>query len=97
MLGYVGKKVDGSYTPFHWKDTLLSQDIEISDDVFLIQRDLAEAGMPKQDWLKRRSAPRVAASEPCLAESTQESVAPSAHFPTATTFPITSSRVGCPV
>ena len=43
MLGYVGKKVDGSYSPFHWNSSLPSQDVEISDDVFLIQRELAEA------------------------------------------------------
>jgi hypothetical protein len=43
MLGYVGKKADGSYAPFHWNSSLLPQDVEISDDVFLIQRELAEA------------------------------------------------------
>lgn len=43
MLGYVGKKVDGSYAPFHWNSSLPPQDVEISDDVFLIQRELAEA------------------------------------------------------
>jgi hypothetical protein len=43
MLGYAGKKADGSYAPFHWNSSLPSQDVEISDDVFLIQRELAEA------------------------------------------------------
>jgi len=43
MLGYVGKKVDGSYAPFHWNSSLLSEDIEISDDVFVILREVAEA------------------------------------------------------
>ena len=43
MLGYVGKKADGSYAPFHWNSSLPLQDVEISDDVFLIQRELAEA------------------------------------------------------
>ena len=43
MLGYVGKKADGTYVPFHWNSSLLLQDIEISDDVFLIQREVAEA------------------------------------------------------
>ena len=43
MLGYVGKKADGSYAPFHWNSSLPPQDVEISDDVFLIQRELAEA------------------------------------------------------
>ena len=43
MLGYVGKKADGTYEPFHWNSSLLFQDVEISDDVFLIQREVAEA------------------------------------------------------
>jgi hypothetical protein len=43
MLGYVGKKPDGSYAPFHWNSSLLLQDVEISDDIFLIQREVAEA------------------------------------------------------
>jgi len=43
MLGYAGKKADGSYAPFHWNSSLAPQDVEISDDVFLIQRELAEA------------------------------------------------------
>jgi lysophospholipase L1-like esterase len=43
MLGYVAKKTDGGYAPFHWNSSLSPQDVEISDDVFLIQRELAEA------------------------------------------------------
>ena len=43
MFGYVGKKTDGSYAPFHWKNSLSLQDVEISDDIFLIQGELAEA------------------------------------------------------
>jgi hypothetical protein len=43
MLGYVAKKTDGGYAPFHWNSSLSPQDVEISDDVFLIQREIAEA------------------------------------------------------
>jgi hypothetical protein len=43
MLGYVGKKTDGSYAPFHWKSSLPLQDVEISDDIYLIQGEAAEA------------------------------------------------------
>jgi hypothetical protein len=43
MLGYVGRKADGSYAPFHWNSSLPLQEVEISDDVFLIPRELAEA------------------------------------------------------
>ena len=43
MLGYVGKKPDGSYAPFHWKSSLTAFDVELSDDMFIIQRETAEA------------------------------------------------------
>jgi hypothetical protein len=43
MLGYVGKMADGVYAPFHWNSSLSPQDVEISDDVFLVKRELAEA------------------------------------------------------
>lgn len=49
MLGYVGKKTDGSYAPFHWNSSLLFQDVEVSDDVFIIQSEVAaayKAGVP---------------------------------------------------
>ena len=42
MLGYVGKKADGAYAPFHWNSSLLFQDVEDSDDMFLIQREVAK-------------------------------------------------------
>jgi hypothetical protein len=48
LLGYVGKKPDGSYAPFHWRSSVPFQDIEISDDVFLIRREVAEAYEAKQ-------------------------------------------------
>jgi hypothetical protein len=43
MLGYVGKKADGGYAPFHWNSPLSFQDVEISDDVYIVQREVAEA------------------------------------------------------
>lgn len=48
MLGYVGKKADGTYAPFHWNTSLPVADVEISDDVFLIQREVAEAYVAAQ-------------------------------------------------
>lgn len=43
LLGYVGKKADGSYFPFHWQSSLGAQDVEISDDMYVIQQEVAEA------------------------------------------------------
>ena len=39
MLGYVGKKPDGTYVPFHWKSSVSILDIEISDDTYIIQKE----------------------------------------------------------
>lgn len=43
LLGYVGKKADGSYSPFLWQTSVAPQDIEISDDMFIIHREIADA------------------------------------------------------
>ncbi len=51
MLGYVAKKPDGSYAPFHWKSSLTAFDVELSDDMYIIQRATAEA------YLAGKSAP----------------------------------------
>jgi hypothetical protein len=51
MLGYVGKKPDGSYAPFQWKSSLTPFDVELSEDMYIIQRATAEA------YLAGKSAP----------------------------------------
>jgi hypothetical protein len=51
MLGYVAKRPDGSYAPFHWKSSLTTFDVELSDDMYIIQRATAEA------YLAGKSAP----------------------------------------
>lgn len=43
MLGYVGKKPDGTYAPFHWKSSLSILDVEIADDTYIIQGETASA------------------------------------------------------
>ena len=43
MLGYVGKKSDGTYSPFHWKSSLTAFDVELSDDMYLIHKETAES------------------------------------------------------
>ena len=43
LLGYVGKTPDGKYSPFLYKKQMGSADVEISDDVFLVTRETAEA------------------------------------------------------
>jgi hypothetical protein len=43
VLAYVGKKPDGSYEPFHWKTSLTAFDVELSDDIYIIQKTTTEA------------------------------------------------------
>jgi hypothetical protein len=43
LLAYIGKKPDGSYSPFEWQTSITAHDVEISDDMFIIQREVAEA------------------------------------------------------
>ena len=43
MLAYVGRKLDGGYAPFHWKPSLTAFDVELSDDMYIIQKATAEA------------------------------------------------------
>lgn len=47
LLGYVGKAGDGTYKPFHFQTTLVAADVEISDDMFVITQESAEAYFAK--------------------------------------------------
>lgn len=42
IFAYVGKTKDNKYDPFYYEDTMLGTDIEISDDVYIIQKSVAE-------------------------------------------------------
>lgn len=42
ILAYVGKTEDKKYYPFYYEETMLSSDIEFSDDMFIIQKSTAE-------------------------------------------------------
>ena len=42
ILAYVGKTEDNKYNPFYYEETMLSSDIEFSDDMFIIQKSTAE-------------------------------------------------------
>jgi len=42
LFAYVGRKVEGRYQPFRWQTSISPQDIEISDDMFLIKAEEAK-------------------------------------------------------
>lgn len=74
LLAYIGKKPDGSYSPFEWQTSITAHDVEISDDMFIIQREVAEA------YRTRKAMP---ITSPTAAPSTTS--APSS--PTSTAVP----------
>ena len=86
LLGYVGKKSDGSYSPFHWQASMVVGDIEISDDMYIIQRDVAEAyragkSTPPPTSVENEPTPEPAGSTPM----------PSTGGPADVVAPVTSS------
>lgn len=42
IFAYVGKPESSKYEPFNFEETMLGTDIEISDDMFIIQKSVAE-------------------------------------------------------
>ncbi len=50
-LAYVGKGADGKYSPFVFGTGMLPSDVEISEDVFLIRKETAEAYRAAQSTL----------------------------------------------
>src|SRR5262249_30519484 len=48
-LAYVGKAAGGGYRPFQFSKGMASNEVEISDDMFIITRETAEAYIKKSD------------------------------------------------
>jgi hypothetical protein len=51
LLAYVGKTASGEYKPFCYNKALMTADVELSDDVFIITKEVADA------YLKGRATP----------------------------------------
>jgi hypothetical protein len=58
LLAYVGKTTTGEYKPFCFNRALMTADVELSDDVFIITKETAEA------YLKTRATPPPATTIP---------------------------------
>ncbi len=43
ILAYVGKTADGKYSPFYYEKSISTNDIEISDDMFILKKEDADA------------------------------------------------------
>lgn len=60
LLAYVGKTDSGSYRPFNYNQALMTGDVELSDDMFLITKETAEAYLKKKGEQKGKEEPVVA-------------------------------------
>lgn len=56
LLAYVGKTASGEYKPFYFNKAVMTADVELSDDMFIITKEVAEA------YLKGRATPPQQAS-----------------------------------
>lgn len=58
IIAYVGKLPDGAYQPFTFGSTITAGEVEISDEVFIITKETAEA------YQKAKSAPAIPTDDP---------------------------------
>jgi len=58
FFGYVGKTADGDYSPFLFQKPMMTGDIELSEEMFLIKKDVAE------EYLKAKAQPSATVTKP---------------------------------
>ena len=58
LLAYVGKTASNEYKPFYFSKALMTADVELSDDMFIITKETADA------YLKTRVAPPAVVTTP---------------------------------
>ena len=51
LLAYVGKTASGEYKPFYYNKALMTADVELSEEMFIITKEVAEA------YMKGRATP----------------------------------------
>ena len=79
LFAYVGKTAGGDYEPFVYKRSLAGNDVEISEDMFLISRERAE------EYLKARESGATTAGTRGAAGTGPYGVEPVPNVPTAGT------------
>jgi hypothetical protein len=58
LLAYVGKTASGEYKPFYYSKALMTADVELSEEMFIVTKETAEA------YLKTRAASPASATTP---------------------------------
>jgi len=69
LLAYVGKMQSGGYKPFYFSQALMTADVELSEEMFIITKESAEA------YLKTRAASSAPADASTLSVPTPTSLA----------------------
>ncbi len=64
IIAYIGKRSDGSYEPFIFSSRLNVQEVEISDDMFIVTKDTAEAYKKSQAQPPVVQPPTVTVQQP---------------------------------
>jgi hypothetical protein len=82
LFAYVGKSADGRYDPFVFRRSLAAEDIEITDDVFLITKEQAEAYLAA----RASGSPQPTSSTPVPPETPQIQRPPDVQAPSSTGF-----------
>lgn len=72
LLAYVGKTPSGEYKPFHFNQPLMTADVELSEEMFIVTKETAEA------YVKGRGAVPATAALPQPSEATGKTTPPEA-------------------
>ncbi|MCX6878267.1 MAG: hypothetical protein NTW21_31310 [Verrucomicrobia bacterium] len=79
-IAYVSKTTDGKYSPFIYAEGILRDDVEISDDVFLIRKETAEAYKASQAAPTPVTPTTGSATQPA-SDSTTPALSPTPSIP----------------
>ncbi len=84
-IAYVGKAADGKYSPFIFGTGMLPDEVEISEDVFLIRKETAEAYKASQTTPPASGATTGSGTQPITGGTTST--------PSSTSNPVVSTPV----
>jgi len=85
LLAYVGKTVSGEYKPFCYNKALMTADVELSEDMFIITKEVAEA------YLTTRAASPAPADASTPISPTSPAAVPAVAVDLIPSIPPTSS------
>ena len=85
QIAYIGKTAGGEYEPFHYNKSISPNDVEISDDMFIITKETAE------NYERQKQAPQQPVTTPTDVAGGQQ---PTTVPPAGTSSPTTGDLYG---